>query len=115
MLEVYLDPCTVNSRKALAGLDLIGTEYHFNYVNFFTGEQKSEKNTKINPHATVPFATDDDLVITESNAILQYAADLKGSPYYPKDLKKRAQVNRWLLWEASGRPDNHLLYSYLGS
>ena len=37
----------------------------------------------------------------ESNAIMMYAADLKGSSAYPKDLKQRATVNRWLLWEAS--------------
>jgi hypothetical protein len=25
-LSIYLDPCTVNSRKVLAGLDLMGTK-----------------------------------------------------------------------------------------
>lgn len=55
-----------------------------------------------NPNGTVPSASDGpDFNITESNAILQYAADLNGSIYYPKDLKARANVNRWLLWEAS--------------
>ena len=101
MIEVYLDPCTVNSRKVLAGLDLTETEYHLNFVNYFTGEHKSEKYKKVNPHGTLPSATDGDLVITESNAILMYVADLKDSPHYPKDLKKRAEINRWLLWEAS--------------
>lgn len=53
--------------------------------------------------ATVPAAVDGDLVLTESNAILQYAADTTtgGDKYYPKDLKQRANVNRWLLWESS--------------
>lgn len=33
---------------------------------------------------------------------MQYAADLSKNPeYYPTDLKIRATVNRWLLWEAS--------------
>lgn len=50
----------------------------------------------------MPCATDGDCTITESNAILQYAADHGGQDrYYPKDLKNRADVNRWLLWEAS--------------
>lgn len=103
MLEIYLDPCTVNSRKVLAGLDLIGTKYTLHHVDYFTAQHKSEEYTKnINPSATVPGAADGDLRITESNAILQYAADLDGgSPTYPKDLKQRAMVNRWLLWEAS--------------
>ena len=56
-----------------------------------------------NPNGTVPSASDGpDFNITESNAVLQYAGDLQGdSVHYPKDLKARAQVNRWLLWEAS--------------
>jgi glutathione S-transferase len=102
MLEIYLDPCTVNSRKVLAGLDLLGTQYHFNHVDYFAGAHKSPEYTKINPHATVPCATDGKCTITESNAILQYAADHgTDDRYYPKDLKNRADVNRWLLWEAS--------------
>ncbi len=101
MLEVYLDPCTVNSRKVLAGLALIGIEYKFNFIDYFTGEHKNPEYKKINPCATLPAARDGDLILTESNAILQYAADLKGSSTYPKDLKKRADVNRWLLWETS--------------
>ena len=51
---------------------------------------------------TIPAAKDGDCVITESNAILQYAADHSSNDSaYPKDLKTRAHVNRWLLWEAS--------------
>ena len=100
-LEVYADPCTVNSRKVLAGLDLIGTQYHFNHINYFTGEHKSEEYLKINHSATVPALKDGDLCLTESNAILGYVGDLADSKYYPKDLKTRADVNRWLFWESS--------------
>jgi glutathione S-transferase len=101
VLRVYLDPCTVNSRKVLAGLNLLGTEYKLNHVNHFTGEHKSEEYKKINPHATVPSAVDDGPTITESNAIFMYAADRDGvDSAYPKDLKQRAEVNRWLLWES---------------
>ncbi|KAK3111894.1 hypothetical protein LTR53_012388 [Teratosphaeriaceae sp. CCFEE 6253] len=74
------------------------------HPNSFKGEQKGEEFVKnINPNATIPAAVDGDCTITESNAILQYAADHTdhGEKAYPKDLKKRADVNRWLLWEAS--------------
>ncbi|KAK4929459.1 hypothetical protein LTR28_011763, partial [Elasticomyces elasticus] len=102
-LEVYLDPCTVNSRKVLAGLGLLETQYHFNHVDYFAGAHKEKEYLKINPHATVPSAVDDGgPAITESNAILMYAADRDGGhSAYPKDLKQRSEVNRWLLWEAS--------------
>jgi len=33
VLQVYLDPITVNSRKVLAGLDLLGTEFNLNHVD----------------------------------------------------------------------------------
>jgi glutathione S-transferase len=102
-ITLYLDPCTINCRKVLSGLDLLKIPYDTKFVSFFKGEQKSDDYAKINPCQTIPAAViDNDLVLTESNAILQYAGDLaKDDSFYPKDLKKRAQVNRWLLWEAS--------------
>lgn len=102
-LEVYLDPCTVNSRKVLAGLDLMGKPFKLHTMSYFNGDQKAPDFVKnVNPFATMPAARDGELCITESNAILMYAADSDGgSPAYPKDLKVRADINRWLLWEAS--------------
>jgi glutathione S-transferase len=100
---VWLDPCTINCRKVLAGLDLLGIDFKEHTLSYFAGDQKSEEYTKINPMQTIPAARDGDCIITESNAILQYAADhvQHNDSAYPKDLKKRADVNRWLLWEAS--------------
>lgn len=112
MLEIYLDPCTINSRKVLAALDALGTKYNYNFIDFFAGGQKDESFVKnVNPSATVPAAVDGDLHLTESNAILQYAADLEGNTdLYPKDLKTRALVNRWLFWEASAWFGSNYLY-----
>ena len=102
MLQVYLDPCTVNSRKVLAGLDLIGIPYELRHVDYFSGAHKKPEFLEINPNGAVPAVVDGDLALSESNAILQYAADLGASEkYYPRDLKHRADINRWLLWEAS--------------
>lgn len=101
MLHIYLDPCTVNSRKVLAGLALLNTEYEFHFIDYFAGAHKSAEYKEINPSATVPSAKHEDLVLTESNAILQYASDLNGISTYPKDLRKRADISRWMLWEAS--------------
>ncbi|KAJ4993130.1 hypothetical protein SVAN01_01482 [Stagonosporopsis vannaccii] len=101
-IQVYCDPCTINSRKVLAGLQEIKADYNQNFISYFAGQHKSEEYKKINPHATLPAAIDGDLTITESNAILAYAADVyKAESLYPKDLKQRALVNKWLLWETS--------------
>jgi glutathione S-transferase len=72
------------------------------HVDYFKGEQKEPAYLAINPNASIPAVTDGDLVRWESNAILQYAADKHGrDSAYPKDLQKRADINRWLLWESS--------------
>ena len=101
MLEVYLDPCTVNSRKVLAGLDLLGAPFALKRVDYLAGGHKQPEFLAINPMGELPAVLDGDLALSESNAILQYAADLVGSErHYPKDLTRRADINRWLLWEA---------------
>ncbi len=101
-MEILADPITVNCRKVLAGLQMLNVDYTLNKVDYFKGEQKSPEYLAINPNAAIPAMRDDGLLLWESNAILQYAADKqKDSTAYPTDLKSRADVNRWLLWEAS--------------
>ena len=101
-MKVYADPITVNCRKVLAGLDLIGAAHERVHVDYFTGQQKEPAYLAINPNASLPAMVDGDLVLWESNAILQYAADKVGNEAaYPRDLATRADINRWLLWESS--------------
>lgn len=70
-LKVYLNPCTINCGKVLAGLELLDIPFVLKHADFLKGEHKSEWYAKINPFAAI----DGDMVLTESNAILQYAAD----------------------------------------
>lgn len=101
-LKIYADPITVNCRKALAGMKLIGAPYELVHVDYFKGEQKSDAYLALNPNASIPAMTDGDFVLWESNAMLQYAADKVGNDSaYPRELQARADVNRWLLWEAA--------------
>ena len=102
MMKVYADPITVNCRKVLAGLALLDAPYERVHVDYFEGEQKNPEFTRINPNASLPAMVDGDLVLWESNAILQYAADKHArDSAYPRDLATRADINRWLLWESS--------------
>ena len=101
-MEIIADPITVNCRKVLAGLKLIGADYTLTRVDYFKDDQKSPEVVAINPNATIPVMRDGDLVLWESNSIMQYAADKVGNASaYPTDLATRADVNRWLLWECS--------------
>ena len=72
------------------------------HVDYFKGEQKDAAFTVLNPNASLPALVDGELVLWESNAILQYAADkVSAESAYPRDLQTRADINRWLLWESS--------------
>lgn len=101
-MEILADPITVNCRKVLAGLQLMGVDYTLTKVDYFKGEHKGAAYLGINPNASLPAMRDGDYVLWESNSILQYAADKHGkSAYYPTDLKARMDANRWLFWEAA--------------
>ena len=101
-MKLYYDPITVNCRKVLAGLDLIGAEYESAHVDYFAGGHKEPAYTAINPNAELPALVDGDMKLWESNAIMVYAAEKIGNTdAYPKDPKIRADIQRWLLWESS--------------
>lgn len=102
-ITLHLDPCTVNSRKTLASLIHLHIPYTLQRISYFAGEHRTPAFRALNPCATLPCAViDKDLVLTESNAIILYAAEVADSPAYPlADAKKRADINRWLFWEAS--------------
>jgi glutathione S-transferase len=101
-MKIYADPITVNCRKVLAGLKFLGADYTLVHTDYLKGEFKSPEYMKINPNACLPTMVDEGLTLWESNAILQYAADkYNRTEAYPRDLKTRADINRWLLWESS--------------
>lgn len=101
-MRLYYDPRTVNCRKVIAGFGLMGVQFETANVDYFAQGHKEPEYLAINPNGALPALVDGDLELWESNAILQYAADRTGAEAaYPKDLAVRADINRWLLWEAS--------------
>ena len=101
-MQIYADPITANCRKVLAGMGFLNAPFERVHVDYFKAEQKEPAYTAINPNASMPAMKDGDFVLWESNAILQYVADKLGrDSAYPRDLRTRADINRWLLWESS--------------
>ncbi len=101
-MKLYADPITVNCRKVLAGFDLMDVPFEHVHVDYFKGEHRDDAYRRLNPNCSLPALVDDDFVLWESNAILAYAADKTGNhAVYPTDLRTRADINRWLLWEAA--------------
>lgn len=101
-MKLYFDPITVNCRKVIAGLDLIGSAYESEVMSYFGGDHKKPEYTAINPNAAIPAMVDGDLTLWESNAILVYAAEKTGNTeVWPQDAKIRGDITRWLLWESN--------------
>ena len=74
MIKVYGFPQT-RSRRITWMLEELEQEYEFVLVDFNKGEAQSAKYLAINPAGKVPAMGDDELLLTESAAILTYLGD----------------------------------------
>ena len=92
MLELYTD-ATPNGLKVSIALEEMGLEYNVHRV-FLGGEQTTPEFTKLNPNQKIPVLVDDDIVVTESGAILLYLAEKTGK-LLPKDTKAASRPSRW--------------------
>ncbi|KAK0094400.1 hypothetical protein PV326_011034 [Microctonus aethiopoides] len=88
-------PPSLACRLALKVLNL---DYELINVDFGKGEHMTDEYEKLNPQKEIPVLVDDDLVIGESNAILQYICDKydTAGKFYPKNPTARAIVNHRL-------------------
>ena len=102
-------------RKISIMLEEVGLPYTAHIVEKQSNGQLADNFTVINPNATVPAMVDRDTGITlfESGAILYYLAE-KTRKLLPLDLHGRAEVVKWLMFEAANMcPTMIELYHYL--
>lgn len=88
-------PPSLACRQALKALNI---KFELIDVDFGKGEHMTDEYAKLNPQKEIPVLVDGDLVMGESNAILQYLCDMYDTTgkLYPKDPKARAIVNHRL-------------------
>jgi glutathione S-transferase len=97
---LYTLPGSPNSRKVVAVVRHLGLAVDIRYLDFARGETRTPAFLALNPNGMVPVLVDGDFSLWESNAICAYLADMEGSSsLYPRDLKTRADIDRWLYWE----------------
>jgi glutathione S-transferase len=83
-------------------LQELGVDFEPIRVNLVAGEHQRPEFLRINPAGKIPVLVDDDLVLTESVAIVLYLAEkYSDKGLLPTGLDQRAQVNRWLLFAAT--------------
>lgn len=103
-MKFYFFPPSPNVRKVnavIAHLQIGDIERQV--VNMAKGEHKQPAYLAVNPMGQLPaLAMDDGVTLSESNAICQFLCERQGdTPLYPRDPGKRAEIARWLFWEAS--------------
>lgn len=95
-IEFYQMPESFPCRTVEMVSATIGVELNKHYLNLAKGDQFQEAFLKINPRGKVPYIIDEDVRMGESRAIVAYLVDRYGeqdNTLYPRDPKKRAQIN----------------------
>jgi glutathione S-transferase len=102
LLTLYATPLSANGRKALAVCRHLGLAPRVEVVDVYRGEGRTPAYLALNPFGKIPTLVDGELVLWESNAILQYLAEAHGgASLWGREARRRADVSRWLFWEAA--------------
>jgi len=90
-----------NVMKVVWLLEELGLPYERIDVGGPFGRTGDPDYRAMNPNGTVPTLQDDDFTLWESNVILRYlcASKAPDSPFWPTDLRQRANVDRWMDWQ----------------
>lgn len=98
-MHLFIHPASPNCVAVLAVARRLGSELEVRQVDLFNGEQRKPEFLALNPNGLVPVLVDDDFVLWETVAILEYLASIESPhPFLPGHPRKRADVLRWLAW-----------------
>ena len=87
--------------RAWLALEHKGAAYNRKTLSFDAGDLKTPEFGKLNPRRRVPVLVDDDFVLYESAAVVEYIEDRwpEGPALFARDMRKRA-IQRRMVREA---------------
>jgi glutathione S-transferase len=98
-----------NAYKAALMLNLCGLDWEPIFVDFFNGENRTEKyRAEINEQGEIPVLVHDGKILTQSGVILHYLAEKTGR-FGGANPDEAREVLRWILF------DNHKFTSYFAT
>jgi len=101
-MRLYMNPYSANARRAHMTAIQLGIDHEDVVVDLAKRDHKAPGFLAMNPNGRVPVLVDGDFVLTESHAIMTYLADKAGDDaLYPRAPQARADVHRWLFWNAN--------------
>lgn len=93
MIKVYYAVPSIYGRKVLAVLEEKNLDYEIERLSFETKDHQKEAYLQINPNGEIPALADEDFVVYESTAIIEYLNDeYPLPPLLPEDSEGRAKV-----------------------
>ncbi len=102
MLKIWGRVTSVNVQKVLWTADEMGLAYERVDAGGAFGLTQTPEYKAMNPNSLVPVIEDDGFVLWESNAIARYlAAKHHADALWPQDLRLRADIDRWMDWQAT--------------
>jgi glutathione S-transferase len=88
-----------NVQKPMWLLEELGIPYERIDIGGPFGKNREAEYLALNPNGLVPTLNDKGFILWESNAITRYiASKYRAEMMYPGDLKRRADVERWMEW-----------------
>jgi glutathione S-transferase len=102
MLKIWGRISSVNVQKVVWVADEMGLKYERIDAGGAFGKTKTPEYLAMNPNSLVPVIDEDGFVLYESNAIVRYLAGrYSRGKLWPEDLRKRADVDRWMEWQST--------------
>ena len=96
-MKLYHFPLSGHAHRAVLFLSLLGVKAELVEVDLAKGAYKTPDFLKLNPFGQVPVLDDDGVIVSDSNAILVYAATKLGrKDWLPDDLVSIARIQKWL-------------------
>lgn len=101
-LRIWGRISSVNVQKVVWLADELGLAYERLEAGGTFGVVATPEYRRKNPNGLVPVIEEDGFVLWESNAIVRYLA-AKHAPgvLWPDDLRRRADIDRWMDWQAT--------------
>lgn len=102
MLTLWGRLNSINVQKVVWGLVELGLPYQRHEAGGPFGVVDTPEYRAKNPNGLVPVLEEDAFVLWESNAIVRYlAAKHDEGGLWPRDLRVRADADRWMDWQAT--------------
>jgi glutathione S-transferase len=102
MLRIWGRLSSVNVQKVVWAADEMGLAYERLDAGGAFGVVQTPQYKAMNPNSLIPVIEDDGFVLWESNAIVRYlAAKHAARELWPEDLRRRADIDRWMDWQAT--------------